>query len=1162
MLYLLIDPEIIPPSFSKIQNDIPTLIRDGELKQVSRIALDSNLLVGKYLHSILENRVEEALEVLTSPDLQEFSSSYFQLAQVVCLLMLDQPLRARELLWQIDLEPAFHGLRDSVYRLVENNFVSSEPDSETTGLRKTKIQRLTDRYVNILNKNQVTELSEADVESLGQPVEPSSVVEKEYARVLQLSCAARLPDKKWKQYLPMFDEFCDGRLLNGNVHHDSQNYSTLMAQWGFLGAIVGERRLQGLVPCDPSTISAVKKLKDSWQHMLGSYFEQSPSGWRLKLLELLAEFPAIRLDKELEATILANLEKSLLRAHGPTSSLFIKSKLVQIRQLAMYDLEEAISEFESLPIAQLSNQVCKQSISTLTLGADLYNKHERTPRNKAEQFRWQAYTLSKQVFGPESDEHLDSIYPLIECQVFRYSDRWFKLHDEAQRIERGRVTSNVVGRIVHLIDYLFEVAEFEESLSLLREWVEKIQGETAETFSQRGVVNLMIGQLRCTKIFATKLAWEDPVIQRFSEYSIRYAQELADESETLEYQGDPIFSPSTNPDDFSHPADKYLAEAATQMEQTSTALESLQGTSPESVWNLCQLLISQLDDKNGYQRLRNQYFNCVFPFSALDSPYFRPIWEIPDPAIELYYELCQCWFHEIRRVLPVLTEDRIEYYFIWLKEWQTLLLDALSRCKSPTQESIGKVLESNIAYVQLVHAFTKFNGFDTDNSKSESRQHFLRSSHNLDSALLTQNLDQEKHSVLHAKKVSANQDYLLELTSTETDVGQKFQLNEWSRAIPPDSLVINFVEFEKLEYVRDSEFLERVETEFVLPIKFGQRNLAAFLYYSKSNKTNFVQLGAAEEIESLVEQLLSLDRTRSMFFLPQFESPIIARTQKVEQQLYQRVWERLGIHLDNIERIIISAEGCLNQLSFMRLRDQNNIPLLEKSPVISYLTDLSRLTNQTPKSSSNSAVTMGVTEFGQSTNFHSLPRVQEELSLVDSLWQDSDIESVSPILNPENAESVAKVVNSSMPRFFHIASHGFTGTRGELCDHQTDYLHDEQVSFVHLGKDIEQASDSTNRCVITSTDIKDWNLQNTEVVSLAVCGGSRGKLHSALGVRGLKEAFIAAGATSFLSALAVVPRRCRPANDEGILSACFRWCFGTLRCLGSGKRTATKSAEQ
>jgi CHAT domain-containing protein/Tfp pilus assembly protein PilF len=364
----------------------------------------------------------------------------------------------------------------------------------------------------------------------------------------------------------------------------------------------------------------------------------------------------------------------------------------------------------------------------------------------------------------------------------------------------------------------------------------------------------------------------------------------------------------------------------------------------------------------------------------------------------------------------------------------------------------------------------------------------------------------------------------------------------------------------------------------------GATEYVALIVRPDSTQPQFVVLGEAKELEGdpLRDYQLraGLSESREIRGVKVTGAQSDKKVAAPTTSFYQAFWKPLEPALGNAQRVYVSTDGVLNQVSLGIVPDSTGQLLMEKYD-LRIVTSTKDVLRQSKASTTNTAVVMGnplfdLDEAQQRIAFQALQQTKQtektetadqaatpEPILVASTRQRSrdlrggtldplpgtqkEAEAVSKLLTDqhwnvglytqENAlEERVKAVQS--PRVLHLATHGFFESdqerkqkdmAGNLGEQRATTLEDPMLrSGLYLtgaSRTLEGRATPADMDdgVLTAYEVTQINLQGTELVVLSACETGLGESQNGEGVFGLRRALQEAGAESVLMSMWSVP---------------------------------------
>ena len=398
-------------------------------------------------------------------------------------------------------------------------------------------------------------------------------------------------------------------------------------------------------------------------------------------------------------------------------------------------------------------------------------------------------------------------------------------------------------------------------------------------------------------------------------------------------------------------------------------------------------------------------------------------------------------------------------------------------------------------------------------------------------------------------------------------------LEEVRTSLPPDSVLVSFVRYER--------------TLFNEPPKASQQTAAARLHVRTvlsylafvtrpHQRSAVVPLGSAGAIDSLVDQWRVDIAAEAGTPLPR--ASVKSRSSRVSGLALRRlVWDRLTSYLGDASRVFIVPDGALSLVPFVALPVGQSSYLLERGPVIHYLSAERDLVHTVYSGSTGQGLlALGGPAFDDATlfragqngpglavqpsslpgdtarsaaapcddiramTFPSLKGALQEVREVSGLWSESATSNeVSRILVGRDASEATLKNETHRYRILHFATHGFflggpcssarAGTRavGGLVStsnpHATTPTPENPLLLSGLalaGANRRQAASANeDDGILTAEEVAALNLEGVEWAVLSACETGLGAIRAGEGVFGLRRAFQIAGARTVIMSL-------------------------------------------
>jgi len=303
-----------------------------------------------------------------------------------------------------------------------------------------------------------------------------------------------------------------------------------------------------------------------------------------------------------------------------------------------------------------------------------------------------------------------------------------------------------------------------------------------------------------------------------------------------------------------------------------------------------------------------------------------------------------------------------------------------------------------------------------------------------------------------------------------------------------------------------------------------------------------VELGTAEEIDESIrawrETLIEVPTSA----LRRSESGY----REIATSLRRRIWDPLVPHLGAAERVLIVPDGSVNLLAFAALPAEGARYLLERGPLLHYLSSERDLVP--PSTSAEPArglLAIGGAAFDadesvRSTHdevfrgrrsgcsafrlrkFDPLPETAREVDDIAALWIDrsgADPESAVVRTGPAASETAFKR-EAPGRQVLHLATHGFF--LDESCSNPDSLRENPLLSAgLALAGANRRASalPDADDGILTAEEIGALDLGSVEWAVLSACDTGVGEIRAGEGVLGLRRAFEVAGARTLIMSL-------------------------------------------
>lgn len=293
-----------------------------------------------------------------------------------------------------------------------------------------------------------------------------------------------------------------------------------------------------------------------------------------------------------------------------------------------------------------------------------------------------------------------------------------------------------------------------------------------------------------------------------------------------------------------------------------------------------------------------------------------------------------------------------------------------------------------------------------------------------------------------------------------------------------------------------------------------------------SNEAEIIYLAIVVSQEGLSKVVLSNGNNLEDKHFKLYRNMI--KYKKEDKYSYANFWEPIDNLLDENTRVYVSPDGVYNQISINSLQVEPGKYVLDQSEyiVISSLRDLVGISDQMT-SHKKSATLFGNPHYG-SESIDPLPGTGKEVAAIKEVLNGSGYSTI--VKTADNAtEDIFKAMDYE--GLVHLATHGFFVP--DPKQHQTSvfsiplYNVNENVLLrsgillAGAGGNQDDVNDfnASNNGILTSYEVMNLNLDQTDLVVLSACETGLGDLMAGEGVYGLQRAFMIAGASSVVMSL-------------------------------------------
>jgi tetratricopeptide (TPR) repeat protein/CHAT domain-containing protein len=460
-------------------------------------------------------------------------------------------------------------------------------------------------------------------------------------------------------------------------------------------------------------------------------------------------------------------------------------------------------------------------------------------------------------------------------------------------------------------------------------------------------------------------------------------------------------------------------------------------------------------------------------------------------------------------------------------------------------------------------------GYVTQNQFSELTEMNLNNQLLLKGLLLNSSKEVlEKLSVLGDREIDTK---ILELRSNKTLINKEYSLASSKQSLNTDSLS-DYINTQEVELVRiyskrfgedvtltkDWKEVQKQLKNNELAIEFSHfdyRNnkewtdstlYVAYLMKKEWEDPKVVYLFEEEQLKSIIR-----NKTPNTLYSSSGDS------------LYNLIWKPLEEHLDGLETVYYSVDGLLHQLSFAAVAKTGEASLSQQYNLVQ-LSSTATLVNQKKVNTTQDFLLVGGVDYSYNTssmekpeeitfsllntssikrsatthsrgeNWTYLPGTKKEVDLIQNLTATS--KNVTVLSGTSATEESLKKLSGNSPDVLHIATHGYffenpkqdeKRMQGEANTYKIAedpllrsglLLAGGNYAWVNEGNPFEEEDG-----ILTSLEISNLDLKNTELVVLSACETGLGDIEGNEGVYGLYRAFKMAGVESIIMSLWKIP---------------------------------------
>lgn len=351
-------------------------------------------------------------------------------------------------------------------------------------------------------------------------------------------------------------------------------------------------------------------------------------------------------------------------------------------------------------------------------------------------------------------------------------------------------------------------------------------------------------------------------------------------------------------------------------------------------------------------------------------------------------------------------------------------------------------------------------------------------------------------------------------------------LDEIAASLPEGAALISYVRYVHWDFL--------LNTPSPNPGALPKWEYIAFVLRAGDRVPSAVRLGSSKEIEDLVHAVRekisqeAADPGRA----PQRSEELY---REAAARLRRRVWDPLIPHLGASTRVFIVADGELNLVSFGALPTGTTAYLMEKGPMVHYLSAERDLVSPTADRRGQGLLAVGNPSFDrkpstqtaglrgsgscsalQNIRFDRLPASAGEVEDIATLWKKS--EGSALVLTGTSASKAAFLQQAEHKRVVHLATHGFF--LGADCKRSGEQASNPLLlsGLVLAGANERNkpgVGDEENG-ILTAEEIAGMRLDGVDWAVLSACDTALGEMRAGEGVFGLRRAFQLAGAKTVI----------------------------------------------
>jgi CHAT domain-containing protein len=388
------------------------------------------------------------------------------------------------------------------------------------------------------------------------------------------------------------------------------------------------------------------------------------------------------------------------------------------------------------------------------------------------------------------------------------------------------------------------------------------------------------------------------------------------------------------------------------------------------------------------------------------------------------------------------------------------------------------------------------------------------------------------------------------VTARADRAGMQVGFSDVKGTLPPASALVSFVRYERTRFVMAAgKKVPRVSPEYL-----------ALVARADHDSVTAIPLGPTSTADALVrqwhDQILHGANSST-------DTEAVALYRTIGAALRRRLWDPIAPHLAGVRSAFVVPDGSINLVSFDSLPIGQTQYLVERGPIIHYLSAERDLVtagdraasgtgllavggasfNDTSTGPVSQTAKLSVSRSGcnpfQTLRFNPLPGTEREVAEIARVWHTAATDGAgATVLEGRRATERAFKDQAPGRRVLHLATHGFflgngcapavpaTRSVGGLSvgvgSRQPAGILDNPLvlSGLALAGANRRSSDlNQDDGILTAEEVTALDLRGVEWAVLSACDTGLGELKAGEGVLGLRRAFQIAGAHTIIMSL-------------------------------------------